>query len=245
MARFAKYANSLSIAVENVILHWKYQSLKSTLSGLTMKNRHSLLQIEYFPTVWFFVQCCGHETVYLEACENYQKRSYRNRAQISGPNGPMWLAVPLMKGKNKQTPIREVKIAYYDSWQSTQWHSIQSAYGKTPFFEHYADFVRNLVLQKEHFLFTKNVNIVSAIANELELDVTLRFSESYNVNQSEGISDFRSKNPIPSKNEAVLHRYEQYPQPFDYKQPFRPNLSILDLVFCKGPETKHYLEKAF
>lgn len=210
-----------------------------------MKNRHCLLQIEYFPTIWFFVHCCRYEKVILEACENYQKRSYRNRAQISGPNGPMWMTVPLKKGKNKQTPIREVKIAYHDSWQSTHWHSIQSAYGKTPFFEHYADLVKGLVLHREDLLFTKNVHIVSAIANELELDLSLSFSESYFANQPERISDFRSKNPIPSKNEAVLHRYEQYPQPFDYKQSFRSNLSILDLVFCKGPETKHYLEKAF
>lgn len=210
-----------------------------------MESKTCILQTEYFPTIWFFAQCTSYETVFIEACENYQKRSYRNRTQISGPNGPMWMSVPLMKGKNQRTPIREVKIAYDDSWQTTHWHSIQTAYGKTPFFEHYADFVRILVLQKEDYLFTKNVNIINAFSNELELEFNLAFSESFDLMYTEAVSDFRSNNPIPSKKHPVIHRFQEYPQPFDYKQPFRSNLSILDLVFCKGPETKHYLEKAF
>ena len=210
-----------------------------------MDHRKCLLQIEYFPTIWFFAQCVGFSEITLEACEHYQKRSFRNRCQISGPNGTIWLSVPLVKGKNNKKPIQEVTIAYYESWQSVHWHSIQTTYGKTPFFAHYAEMIQDLVFTKSQWLFSKNVQIIEDIVRELELDVHFRMTTEYKKHASENVTDLRNQNPLPGFQKSGKHQFEKYQQPFIYKQSFRSNLSILDLVFCKGPETLNYLEKAF
>ena len=210
-----------------------------------MDHRKCLLQIEYFPTIWFFAQCVGYSEITLEASEHYQKRSYRNRCEISGPNGTIWLSVPLDKGKNNQKPIQEVSIAYYESWQNVHWHSIQTAYGKTPYFEHYAKLVKELVFEQCPWLFSKNFQIIDAIKNELELDIQFRRTSEYKKSTGENITDLRNQNPVHTIQNIGRHQFEKYQQPFIYKQPFHSNLSILDLIFCKGPETLNYLEKAF
>ncbi|MFT4565424.1 MAG: hypothetical protein ACI9FN_000377, partial [Saprospiraceae bacterium] len=38
----------------------------------------------------------------IEVHENYQKRSFRNRFIVAGPNGIEGFTIPLMKGKNQR-----------------------------------------------------------------------------------------------------------------------------------------------
>ena len=207
-----------------------------------MQKTTCLLQNEYFPTIWFFAQCSRFQEISIEAQEHYQKRSYRNRAQISGPNGTVWLSVPLRKGKNRQCPIREVEIAHDEPWQSIHWHSIRTTYGKTPFFEHYADLVESLVYLVSTRLFDHNLGIINALLPEIGIRKTVTLSRVYETKPKHFI-DLREKNPISGVPDEIQIRFPEYVQPFLHKQPFHPNLSILDLLFCKGPETVVYLEQ--
>ncbi len=207
-----------------------------------MQNTACLLQTEYFPTIWFFAQCCRFDEIMIEATEHYQKRSYRNRCQISGPNGTVWLSVPLRKGKNRQCPIRAVEIAYDEPWQSNHWHSIRTTYGKTPFFEHYADLVESLVYLDSTRLFDYNFGIINALLPEIGMSQSVTLTKAYKKDPGH-VSDLRGQNPVSGPHDPFGNCYPQYAQPFIHKLPFQPNLSILDLLFCKGPETVAYLEK--
>ena len=69
-----------------------------------------LLELPYLPPVSWMALAWQSKTLWLEACENYQKGSYRNRCHIAGPNGIQRLSVPLEKGKHQQTPIRQVRM---------------------------------------------------------------------------------------------------------------------------------------
>lgn len=190
-----------------------------------------ILKTAYFPPIAFFVDFVRHQQVFIEAKENYQKRSWRNRCQISGPNGLILLSVPLIKGKNAQMQITEVEIAFQENWQNNHWHSIQTAYGKTPFFEHYAEEVKSLVCSKESRLFLYNLEIIRFFHHEFQFNCSLELTSTY--------SQYR---PNESLNHDLNH-WPTYPQPFIYKQSFHPNLSILDLLFCKGPEAVIYIEE--
>mgnify|MGYP002622545561 CR=1 FL=1 len=61
------------------------------------------------------------------------------------------------------------------------------------------------------------------------------------IQSPSSITDFRSaidaKHPLPD-DEFVAKRYWQV---FQHKHGFLPNLSILDLLFCMGPESVFYL----
>ena len=98
-----------------------------------------LLEIQYLPSLQYVSKLLQCPKIYLEQHENYSKGSYRNRCHIAGAQGLQRLSIPLEGGKHQQQPIREVRISNDESWQSQHWTSIKSAYGKSPFFEHYAD----------------------------------------------------------------------------------------------------------
>ena len=88
-----------------------------------------LVEIQYLPPIPYMALFVQYDTVTIEAHENYQKGSYRNRAYILSPQDKQLLSVPLLKGKHQQMPITEVKIAYHMPWYSQHWHAIQTAYG--------------------------------------------------------------------------------------------------------------------
>jgi len=178
----------------------------------------------------------------IEQCENYSKGSYRNRCHIIGANGVMPLSIPLLKGKNSQMPIREVQISYTNNWQKQHWQSIRSAYGNAPFFEFYADELQPLFEEKTELLFDFNLNLVKTIARLVGLDDHLIFTSSYEA--SGDFQDFRKGISPKEKHQVPDSGFQAKPygQVFLEKHDFIPNMSILDLLFCTGPEAVYFLE---
>ena len=115
-------------------------------------NNSLIIEVQYFPPIEYFKQLFQFPHVVIEAHENYQKGSYRNRCHIANSTGIQVLSVPLRKGKNAKQPIREVAIAYDMDWQKQHWQSIRTAYGSAPFWEHYASQLEPLFFKKYDYL---------------------------------------------------------------------------------------------
>ena len=85
-----------------------------------------LLGIAYFPPVSYFALMAEGmvlsqdgiipSTVYIEACENYQKQSWRNRCRIYAADGPQYLNFPIVHEGTHELPIREIKVDYSTPW---------------------------------------------------------------------------------------------------------------------------------
>ena len=198
-----------------------------------------LIETQYFPPIATFAEMHKVDEVYIEAFENYQKRSYRNRAHIAGPNGFLRLSIPLKKGKNEKQLITDVAIVD-EVWRNEHVQSIRSAYSNAPFFIYYADGIFDLILSKEKSLFQFNWNITKHLLSILSINTSLLQTEDYlkEVEQT----DFRNKISPREKNQ-IPYKAPIYEQVFEEKYPFIPNLSILDLLFCKGPESVIYLQE--
>lgn len=199
-----------------------------------------LLEAQYFAPVQYFSVLAQAAEVYLEAQEHYQKRSYRNRCHIAGANGEVRLSVPLEKGKNERMPITQVQIAYRKNWHSEHWHSVRSAYGKAPFFEFYADEIKPLLYAKPDHLFELNFSITRKLLELLQLDCNLQLTEEYQPTP-EGVADLRDT--IHPKQPQLPFQASPYPQVFLERHGFLPNLSILDLLFCAGPQSAVLLQQ--
>lgn len=208
-----------------------------------------LIELQYLPPVQFFSKFLLHEVVRIEQYEHYQKRSYRNRCHIAGPNGRLRLSIPLASGKNEQQPITEVNIAHHpvraerkmggEAWQRQHWHSIRTAYGNAPFFEFYADTLKPFFQRSYDFLFDFNRELLLKLLEIIDLPAQLEWSESFEPIPPPGVLDFRDA-IRPKKREAMPDPHFQpapYRQVFEEKNGFLPNLSILDLLFCSGPQT--------
>jgi len=139
-----------------------------------------------------------------------------------------------------------VRISYEENWQTKQWTAICSAYGNAPFFEYYVDDIQPLFEQKTPFLFEHNLKVLNVLFFVLDFKPTIKFSDSYLTEPVDEMVDFRNQ-ISPKESVGSMDKTYQiipYQQVFAEKNGFLPNLSILDLIFCKGPETLSILENS-
>ena len=204
----------------------------------------TLLEAHYLPTVQWFYHFRRAERVEIEACETYQKGSYRNRCTIVGANGPLLLSIPLLKGKHEQLPITEVRISDHTDWQRQHWQTIRSAYGRAPYFEFYADELEPLFRKPALFLFEWNTLLIETIATQLRIRTSWKGSEKFRAFDADGTKDLRGIiTPKPQKMRHPDREFitKPYLQVFSERHGFSPNLSVLDLLFCLGPEAAKVL----
>lgn len=198
-----------------------------------------IVELQYLPPVNYMALLCGGADFVIEQHEHYTKGSYRNRCLIAGANGPMRLSIPLMKGKNQQQPIRDVRITYYEPWQAQHWQSIRSAYGSAPFFIHYANVLQPFYEKRFEFLFDYNWQLLQTIAKLLRLPVDWQMTKDYQAVYADG-ETLDKRNAIHPA--ATLPPAPPYPQVFTERHGFLPQLSVIDLLFCQGPASAGYLQ---
>lgn len=181
----------------------------------------------------------------IEACENFQKQTYRNRAEVMTAAGVRALTVPVDWDHRAKMPIREVRIDYTLPWQREHWRTLQAAYAAAPYFDHYAErlapFYDERTYRPER-LFDLNCDLTRLLLKLLGLPETLAFTEDYAMpaplEAAAGAGDFReiiSHKPRLRRPDPTFRAPEYY-QVFADRTPFAPNLSVVDLLFCEGPQ---------
>ena len=174
------------------------------------------------PVSWW--QVIAHaDAVSINTAEHYVKQTVRNRCRILMPDGPADLVVPVVAAPN-HTPIRDIRISDHGSWRHHHWSALRTAYGKSPFFEYYADDFAPFYEQRYEFLIDFNEGLRALVASRLDVDTPVTLAEHY-----EPLS------PLP---EPSLRPYYQV---FAHRLGFQPDLSIADLLFNLGPEGLLYL----
>lgn len=195
-----------------------------------------LHESQIFSSVYLYSVYTAADLIVTEQHENYQKRSPRNRFTVLTANGPLTLSIPLQKGKNQQMPVREVRIAYDEPWIQSHLQCLRSSYGRSPYFDHYFTRLEQLYKKRWPFLFDLNSETLLWALQQLHLDLNVKSTERYIRNYS-GLADLRafgwSQLTCPVK----------YAQVWEEKFNFTANLSILDLLFCTGPEALSVLLK--
>jgi len=189
----------------------------------------------YLAPVEYYVAFVKAEKIYLEQCDCYQKQTYRNRCHIAAANGIMALSIPVEKSKNEKILMRDVRISEHNDWQIQHWRSIESAYNSTPFFEYYKDDLLPFYEKKWNFLWDFNLDIQAKILELLDFQPIIKLTEEYQPTLNNTILDLR-ESIHPKKNS--LFENKPYYQVFDQRFGFRPNLSIIDLLFNMGNESQ-------
>lgn len=199
-----------------------------------------VLAAHYLPDAFFFYLGMQSKVILIEANENYQKNSFRNRCDILSANGPLSLSVPLRKGKNTALPIREVEIAFDMPWHKKHWQAIRSAYGSSPFFEHYEMQIKETLLNPPHLLFDFNLSLIQLLIKLSGLDIQISLTDTYEKEYDpEFYLDLRdAKRYQAYKSSISVPTYEQV---FSDKFEFQRGLSFLDLLMCQGPYGKSVL----
>lgn len=191
-----------------------------------------LIELHYFPCVAYFTLLSHFEKVCLEYHENFQKQSYRNRCVIMTANGPLTLTVPVKKA-NSGLPIGLMEIDNEQEWQKLHWRTIQTAYGKSPFFEFYSDYFRQIIHRRWHRLIDLNREILSFCLKLFQFDIGIEQTKKFVKLTDKDIVDYRSKISAKISGSPNFFAASPYNQVFGNK--FVSNLSVIDLLFCEGP----------
>jgi WbqC-like protein family len=200
-----------------------------------------VFELQYFPPLIFFPALYTESYVFIDIYEEYRKMSFRNRCLISGAQGIISLSVPLLHGRNQRLPMREVLISDAESWQARHFKSIQSAYNRSPFFEHYQDEVAALYQKSVSRLADWNIECLTWLRKKIEWPAEILYTESAVPFRPEGVDDRR--NLVLPKN-YISWNPAKYRQVFEERTGFFPNLSILDLLFNTGPKAGELLRNA-
>lgn len=199
----------------------------------------ALLQTTYFGPVQWYQKLKRYDHCVIEQYDSYQKQTYRNRCVIATANGLQALTVPVEVGGKKEE-VREVRISDHNQWRRVHWNALQSAYSESPFFEYYADDIRPFFEQKYEFLIDFNEAIRQKMCELLDIDTSVSYSSGFRVHGS-GFRDFREVIHAKHPQDDPEFQPRSYWQVFQHRYGFQPNLSILDLLFCMGPEAVFYL----
>ena len=181
-------------------------------------------------------------TAYIEACENFQKQSYRNRCYFYGADGVQSLQVPILhEGGTHKQPISEIKIDWSKPWLLQHKRAIISAYRTSAYFEYYQDELFAILDNQPEKLFDLNMAIIRFFIEKIGLAIDLHTTEEYShevlcTDLRETIHPKRANNILEDMNLK-----KPYFQVFAQKHGFQSDLSIMDLLFNEGPESILYL----
>ena len=190
--------------------------------------------------------------VYIEACENYQKQSYRNRCRFYAADGVQDLNIPVVhEGGTHKLPISEIRIDWSKPWFQQHERAIVSAYRTSAYFEYYQDELFAILDSQPEKLFDLNMALIRFFIEKIGLAVDLHTTEEYSrdgivLTGESSISCADLRGSIHPKNTNTiledLNLKKPYFQVFTTKHGFQPDLSIMDLLFNEGPESIIYLK---
>lgn len=231
-----------------------------------------LLTTAYFPPIEYFAAMAAGFTlstdrvnpsiVYIEACENYQKQSWRNRCRFFSASGPQYLTVPVVhEGGTRRIPIREIRVDYSLPWVRQHQRAIVSAYRTSAYFEYYCDELFSIMDSCPETLFGLNMSIAEFFVEKIGMPVSLRITDRYEtpVQMCRDESSPWLSMPVagdygtdlravlhPKRPNDIMERLglgKPYFQVFSPKYGFVPNLSVMDLLFNEGPSSIVFLKK--
>ncbi len=198
-------------------------------------NFHSNLMLytpNFLPCVAVWQEIFKSDQILLNVEDIYLKQSYRNRAQILSANKVHNLIIPVHASSGK-TPILEVKIDNHSNWQRNHWRSIQAAYNQSLYFHYYDYLFEKLFTQKYDFLIDVIVESMECSLKSLQQKMPIVLAKAEN----DLVFNISGKEKSISEQTRNFRPYKQ-----NFGDDFNPNLSILDLLCCLGPESLDYLK---
>jgi hypothetical protein len=180
--------------------------------------------------------------VLLEACENYQKQSYRNRCYILAGDGVQMLQVPVLHAADMS--ITHVQVDYSTPWIVRTERALDTAYETAAYYEYYRDPLFALLENRPQTLWELNLSLLRWCLDSCGIACRLTPTTSFAAPGTQA-DDYRfclhPKHPDTVLQDLGLDR--PYYQVFrDRLGGFTPGLSILDLLFNEGPDSITWLK---
>ena len=226
-------------------------------------KRVAILQSNYIPWKGYFDLIASVDEFVLYDEVQYTRRDWRNRNQIKGPNGRIWLTVPVRVAGKYHQKICETEINDA-GWGQRHWQRLCQSYRRAPCFAETAAWLEPLY--QHPFipqLSALNAQFIKAICQQLGITTRITHSQGYplavgrterlvGICRAAGATTYVSG---PSAKaylddslfkaagiEVVWFDYQDYPAYPQLHGPFDHQVSIVDLFFHCGQNAPDYLK---
>jgi len=224
----------------------------------------AIMQPTYLPWLGYFALAAQVDIfVFLDSVQ-FVRRSWQQRNRIKMVQGSQWLTVRVLSKGSRDQLISEVAIDSSSDFAQKHIGSIRHAYGRAKCFEPYHKRLFEVLRQNHALLSDLNVDLITDLARTLDLDCRFLRSSSLGILGTKdhllaNICDHLSADRYVStpgsevylsqstafENKGIEVVYGEYEHP-RYPQchgTFMPSLSIVDLLFNAGDESKTILLK--
>lgn len=191
----------------------------------------------------------------------YQPKDWNNRNRIKTAQGPIWLTVPVLRKGYLDKTISDLEINNAEPWARKHWRSLQSAYAKAPHFARYRDFFADTYARPWHSLVELNSYMLRWFLDTLGIRVPVRSAGEWQFRgeksdlvldmcrqvgarqyifgaQGRDYADVSAFRAAGIRVHFQDYRHPEYPQ---LHGPFLSHLSIVDLLFHCGDESRDIL----
>ncbi|MCK9244124.1 MAG: WbqC family protein [Candidatus Marinimicrobia bacterium] len=223
-------------------------------------------QPQTYPWLGYFAKIMQADVFIFLDNVQFKKNEWQNRNKIRTPDGWLWLTVPVIHHFGQ--PINSVAINDQVDWQKKHLQTLRTYYGRAPFFKQYFEDIATLYQTTWQNLAQFNIasirrlmsiigittpTVIASEMQELNLDPTISPDERLIIaTKAVGAEVYLSgaggrdylKTELFPKNGIEL-RFQSFEHPA-YRQmtaDFLPFMSILDLLFNEGPQTKSIIKR--
>lgn len=215
-----------------------------------------LFSTAYFPPVEYFAKIAEGFTlspdnvepsvIYIEACEHYQKQTYRNRCKYYAGDGVQTLQVPIVhENGTYNLPIRDIRVDWSTPWMAQTKRAISSAYDSSAYFEYYKDELFAILDSRPETLFELNLRLLQFFLDKTGIRAEIRFTDHFTPRNSGEYGEDLREIIHPKRENTILSELnlkKPYFQVFAGKCGFMSGLSVMDLLFNEGPDSIIYLK---
>jgi len=224
----------------------------------------SFNQPAFIPWGGFFARLLRSDRmVLLDSTLLAQGFTFVNRNRLKGPEGEVWISVPLKrKGRGRQE-IKDLEIYEKERWRKKFLSTLRHYYGHSIYFESVFEEIRSAANQPDVRFLSLALALLEILKAKLGIDretvlqsstgisgkgVSLLVSIAKELRADEVILPYGSEKAVESsrfeiqgiKVRELRYLPPQYPQ---FWGGFLPNLSSLDLLLCCGFEGRSVIEK--
>mgnify|MGYP000018461711 FL=1 len=205
---------------------------------VTQHGAAAVLPSCFCADVAYYAALASHPVAVIDSSVRFDKRAkHHHRTTIASTHGPLTLTVPVQKPAVTHGALwSDILVSSHDEWWHIHTTALESAYGRSPFFEYYADSI--LPLLSENAVNRPVTNLNAALDNVIRsiLGIDTSIIPETELDPTLVVHDYRRSLP-------VSRQQPPYYQVRADKLGFLPSMSILDLIFNLGPEAPLYLHK--
>ncbi len=150
----------------------------------------TIMQPTYMPWLGYFDLIDKVDVFVFYNDVQLAKRGWQVRNKIKGPNGEIYLTIPIKKTKPRdELNINEALINSEEKWVQKHLNNIKFNYKKSTYFEEVFQFLNDYYCDSSNLLGEFNIELIKAIS--LRIGLKTKFINSSALNNISGQKDLR------------------------------------------------------